>query len=793
MTFRIKIDLDCLMVKIENITNIYRIPEQNRSARIFHALQSTSKNRVHQHTKPRFEVIFPPNIIPEDYISQRVGNYNPMELKFASDPVKDLEVKVLISQLYDECGKYMEYSELAKIDTAISLMHYGHQNQTRFEGSPYVDHLLKVALPLAKKYQMDWETISSALTHDLLEDSDKNGYPVTKLDLEKLLSPVVADTVENLSKVRFGQEMREEYIDRVTRAELFKSLRDNPRAAVIKIYDRLHNLETIEFVSEYKNRELKAIETLRYYVPLANFLGLYAEAQELASLALKVLNPDLTEKIEAIREQYNQLIEEKDPETNKNYLDEVTEKIARILGRHPKYIHIYVSDIYSIYKNLETGSNPSIKHCFLRVDLETRSKDNWLDYAWLSRLHLLTDEAKDFYAEETLYPEAIREKISANRLNSLEFFMNSGFGLKSQIKFNYYPSGGSKISQIPITDLYYRKTAESGGLISDPDILRRHDNGHSKWEQIRLNIGSGIEEMEASEISQRFDRLDPFKREVIDDKFRTWYVDAGSTVLDFAVYIAWDPQSGSTRELRNLGPFIVNGEKVNPDYELQPRDEVNIGISKKRTIHPNWIKALRTSPDEVKQAIRGYYRIRLTRQFSEEAKEVLLKEAVRELERNMNQKLVVSINRSSLVAQLNRGEELLTEIALDEVDENVIKQIARELAEYQNENVFIANFSFFRDSKGLDAKVSGMISGEGINIKRQAGIGPITEGGPARLIYVIDLTDSLHQKHGKEEIIKAINKIKNKLVKNEKIQFSHVSVQSMSELGSGSLDLMDLP
>src|SRR3989338_7225243 len=518
------------MTRIENLDKIYQnTPEQNRNARIYYGMEKVSRRRSLQHTGPRLKIIFPPKSIPDNYLPERVGNYSPIELKFSDDPVKDQEVKMLMSKLYTECGKYMDYDELAKIDTAMAMMHYGHQNQLRENGDPYVIHLLNVALPLAKKFQMDWESIASALTHDLFEDSERNGFPVNERDLSRFLSPVVADTVESLSKVRFGQPIREEYVDGVTRAELIKSLRDNPRAAIIKIYDRLHNLQTIEFIPDPKDREQKAIETLRYYVPLANFLGLYDEAQELAKLALNVVNPELTDELERVRQEYIKLINEVDPQAGISYRDEVRDKIAHLLERHPKYIHMFVSDIYSVYRNLEVGKSPTIEDYFLRVDLETHSKENWLDYAWLSRLHLLADRDRDFYAEETVYPEALREKILTNRLNSLEFFMNSSFGLQSKIKFNYYSQGGIKIVQTPIVYLYYRKSPDLYGLIENSNILNKHSKGQIKWEQVRLNIGSGIEEMEASEINQRFDRLDPFKREVIDDKFRTWYVDAGST------------------------------------------------------------------------------------------------------------------------------------------------------------------------------------------------------------------------------------------------------------------------
>src|SRR3990172_12442382 len=134
---------------IENLNNLYRMPAQNRSAGIYYRLDTIPSRRILQHTLPRLDnVIYPFNSIPSDYNPDRVGSYNPLELKFSSDPEEDTKVKGLMAELFDGCSRYMDYDELAKIDTAMALMHYGHQNQKRDSGDPYSTHLLKVTLPL---------------------------------------------------------------------------------------------------------------------------------------------------------------------------------------------------------------------------------------------------------------------------------------------------------------------------------------------------------------------------------------------------------------------------------------------------------------------------------------------------------------------------------------------------------------------------------------------------------------------------------------------------------------------
>ena len=773
---------------IENLNNLYRMPAQNRSAGIYYRLDTIPSRRILQHTLPRLDnVIYPFNSIPSDYNPDRVGSYNPLELKFSSDPEEDTKVKGLMAELFDGCSRYMDYDELAKIDTAMALMHYGHQNQKRDSGDPYSTHLLKVTLPLVQKYQMDWETIASALCHDLLEDSDMNGYPVTKKDLEKFLSSNVAETVDILSKVRFESLVREEYVDKITRAELLKSLHYNPRVAVIKTYDRIHNLETIISVPDPISREQKALETLRYYVPLANFLGLYDEAQKLARLALDVTEPELVMKIEKVQEDFTALVSEVNPETGMSYLDEVRDRIANVLGRNPKNIKLYISDIFSVYNNLFGAKTPDTSHCFLRVDLEFNSKEKWLDYAWLARLHLSADKSKDFDMEESINLESVREKILSNRLNSLEFYMRTNFALRSRLKFNFYPQGGIKIAQTPITDLYYHEAAGSQNE-KDKQTKIRHLNSLRKWEQITLNLGTDIDEMETSEISQRLDRLDPNKKEIIeksaDDKLRTWYIDSGSTVLDFIVYKLYDSETGSVLPLLKIESIKVNGQLVTPDYMLKPRDEISYTLSDSVIFKLRWIRALKTSPDEVKEHFKIYFRERLLGPDAEKVKNDLFDEAIRLLSSQMKQELLVPIERSELVRKLNKGDQLMYDIALDEINDEVLDDISQELADYQRANVRVLNLFFLGDSKGLDSKVSGMISGKGINFFRHIASGPVIKGGHAKLIYVIDLGDPLNQGINDEEIKKIFGIVIKKLVKNRKLYFSRGAIEDFSQLNS---------
>jgi len=285
-----------------------------------------------------------------------------------------------------------------------------------------------------------------------------------------------------------------------------------------------------------------------------------------------------------------------------------------------------------------------------------------------------------------------------------------------------------------------------------------------------------------------FNYLITNKKEIIeksaDDKLRTWYIDSGSTVLDFIVYKLYDSETGSVLPLLKIESIKVNGQLVTPDYMLKPRDEISYTLSDSVIFKLRWIRALKTSPDEVKEHFKIYFRERLLGPDAEKVKNDLFDEAIRLLSSQMKQELLVPIERSELVRKLNKGDQLMYDIALDEINDEVLDDISQELADYQRANVRVLNLFFLGDSKGLDSKVSGMISGKGINFFRHIASGPVIKGGHAKLIYVIDLGDPLNQGINDEEIKKIFGIVIKKLVKNRKLYFSRGAIEDFSQLNS---------
>ncbi|WP_370690871.1 bifunctional (p)ppGpp synthetase/guanosine-3',5'-bis(diphosphate) 3'-pyrophosphohydrolase [Methylicorpusculum sp.] len=175
----------------------------------------------------------------------------------------------------------------AQIDDIVRAYHFGaeaHTGQFRKSGEAYICHPVSVAIYLAEM-RMDAKGIMAALLHDVLEDTS-----VTKKDLAHLFSTEVAELVDGVTKLS--------KIDSHSRAEaqaenvrkMFLAMTKDLRVIMVKLADRLHNMQTLGVMPPEKKRRI-ARETLDIYAPLANRLGMNQIKHQLESLGFKALYP----------------------------------------------------------------------------------------------------------------------------------------------------------------------------------------------------------------------------------------------------------------------------------------------------------------------------------------------------------------------------------------------------------------------------------------------------------------------------------------------------------------------
>lgn len=191
---------------------------------------------------------------------------------------------------YEKVKQNPQYDS-EKIKKAYDIAKEAHENQKRRSGEPYIMHPVAVAQILFN-FGMDNECIISALLHDVVED--------TKVSIDFIKETfgdevaLLVDGVTKLGKIPLStrEEVQAENI-----RKMFIAMNKDVRVIIIKLADRLHNMRTLQYMPDYKQRE-KSLETLEIYAPIAHRLGIRAIKDELEDLAVRYLDPIAYKEIE---------------------------------------------------------------------------------------------------------------------------------------------------------------------------------------------------------------------------------------------------------------------------------------------------------------------------------------------------------------------------------------------------------------------------------------------------------------------------------------------------------------
>ena len=271
-------------------------------------------------------------------------------------------MNILIDDLLNLVKTYNE-DEVEIVRSAYEYAKNLHNGQLRQNGEPYISHPLNVAYILAEMHA-DSDTICAGLLHDTLEDTN-----VTKEDIAHDFNQVITnlvDGVTKISKLNFSSKQDQNVAN--TR-KIITGITEDVRIIIIKLADRLHNMRTLEFKSEFKQKE-NALETMEIFVPLAYYIGAYRIKSELEDLSLKYLKPDIYKKI---AEKKNRIEIEANP-----ILQEMLWKIQSILNDKniPNEIKIRTKNIYGIYKRLNDGHKMSDIHDLLALKVMVDNIEN---------------------------------------------------------------------------------------------------------------------------------------------------------------------------------------------------------------------------------------------------------------------------------------------------------------------------------------------------------------------------------------------------------------------------------
>ncbi len=244
-----------------------------------------------------------------------------MRIKFASPNAENMnypdtyskEEQLEMDKQYDVLLKawngVKKEADIELVKKAYEFAALAHKDARRKSGEPYIFHPIAVAIIVAQEIGMGATSITSALLHDVVEDTD---YTVEYISKE--FGPKVARVVKGLTKlssIDFQNSI--ESIQAENYRKIVNTMSEDIRVILVKLADRLHNMRTLESMAHHKQLKI-ASETVSFYAPIAYRLGLYAIKSELENLCLKYINPQvynsLSKQLDEIREDKIKELEE---------------------------------------------------------------------------------------------------------------------------------------------------------------------------------------------------------------------------------------------------------------------------------------------------------------------------------------------------------------------------------------------------------------------------------------------------------------------------------------------------
>ncbi len=247
---------------------------------------------------------------------------------------------IRFNDILDKVSPYYTERDITQLQKAYVFAARAHKGQVRRSGEPYLSHPLEVASMLADM-QMDAVTLTAALLHDVLEDTD-----VTATDIQQEFGKDAGHLVEGVTKISLVQESSPESRHAETIRKIILAMTDDLRVIFIKLADRIHNLKTLKFLDESKQTQV-ARETLEIYAPIANRLGMGRIKAELEDLAFRYVDPQhffkIQKHVEPLRKDAEQGLEK-----IKSELDELMQE-----NRIKATIVFRIKRTYSIFKKMK--------------------------------------------------------------------------------------------------------------------------------------------------------------------------------------------------------------------------------------------------------------------------------------------------------------------------------------------------------------------------------------------------------------------------------------------------------
>ncbi|MDR7370912.1 RelA/SpoT family protein [Flavobacterium aquidurense] len=555
-----------------------------------------------------------------------------------------------IAQEYKELLR-ISYQTLTPADKklirkAFDVAVDAHKEQRRKSGEAYIFHPIAVAKIVASEIGLGATSIAAALLHDVVEDT-----PITVEDIERLFNPKVAQLVEGLTKISLVQKDLNASMQAENFRKMILTLNDDVRVILIKLADRLHNMQTMDSMVEYKQTKI-ASETLYIYAPLAHRLGLYNIKTKLEDLGLKYTEPnvynDIVSKIRETKEEQDAYIKDISDVLKKS-LD--NEDIDYIIKGRPK-------SIYSIRRKMR-AQNVSFDEVYDKFALRIVYKADPHDEKFIAwKIYSIVT---DHYRPS---PSRLRDWISSPKSTGYEALHITVMGPKGRwVEVQVRSERMDEIAEKGYAAHYKYKNGatEESGLDVWLNLLRE------ALENQETNAVDFVEDFKMNLYSKEIFVFTP-KGEIKS-------LPKGATSLDFAFSI--HSEIGiKTRGTR------VNGRLVPLNHELKSGDQVEVITSANQKPTVNWLEYVTTS--RAKNKIKNVLNEN-TKKIAEEGKELLTRK-LKHLKITISEQV---INELVNFFKLKTSLDLFYRVGIGAIENQQLKDYAA-----QKSNSFI---NFFKN------------------------------------------------------------------------------------------------
>ena len=542
-----------------------------------------------------------------------------------------------IAKQYKELLR-ISYQSLSDSDKKIIRLAFdmaveAHIDQKRKSGEAYIFHPISVAKIVAQQIGLDATSICAALLHDVVEDTK---FSIE--DIERHVGNDIAKIVNGLTKISNLKKDRNISLQAENFRKMLLTLNDDVRVIIIKIADRLHNMQTMDSMPEYKQVKI-ASETLYIYAPLAHRIGLFNVKTELEDLSLKYTEPKRYESIK-------QMVEE-----TKGAQNSFIKTFSRFLNNELSKERFKFSikgrnkSIYSIHRKMLTQNIPfeKIYDKFALRIIYKCNKNNEKFLAW-KIYSIVTDHF-------TPNPTRLRDWISAPKSTGYEALHITVMG----------PS--NKWVEVQIRSERMNEIAEKGYAAHHKYKQgNQKDIGIESWlnriqEVLENNTGNAVDFVEDFKLNLYAEEIFVFTPQG-DLKS----LPQGSTALDFAFFIHTEIGK-KTRGVR------VNDSLVPLSKVLKSGDQIEVITSEKIKPSKNWLDFVVTSRARsiIKSSINDDKKI-----HAEEGKEILRRK-LKSLKIPLNDK---AIKQMLLFFKFENSQDLYYRIGIGSVDNKKLKDFA---------------------------------------------------------------------------------------------------------------------